>query len=695
MKFKLSNTTLAIIAVLSPNIIYAQSTSVDNDKLDTIEVQSTRTAFDKVQSLGQNFNKNLYPQQINTFNQKSLKNLQAKTLFEVVKQDASVNNNYTPLGYQENYSIRGSNLNLDSSYLINGIPATHRQIPNLANKEAVEVSKGINSLQSSSSNGNGTINYITKRAKNVQNISTNFETLGSYGISADIGSLKQDKAFGYRLNLAYDKLKPYIKTANGHKYLTSLALDGSANKLSWQFDADYQDHKQYTVPGIQLLDNSVIPIVSNDIMLNNSAWRKPVQTKAYNLGTRLKYDLTNKSNLSSSMQYSRTKINDNVAFPYNFQSNGDYRLADYQSPDQTYINKYIDLAFNTQFNTKAIKHRLTIGTSYLGFNKKNKDSISYAKETRNIYEPSIVINPYTLTGETLGDTYTSLKHSQKTLFLRDTLTYKKYQLFLGTRFTKLDEKAYNSSNQLLDKVNKTVFLPNIGLVYAVNDNFGIYTSYAKNLEIGRDADVIGYNSSYLPAKKSRQIEVGFNYKKANNKIQGAYFTTKKPFEYVDNNYQYVQQGSEKRNGLELNLITTQNATTFGLSTAYYLKATQEGTLMSSYNGADAVNVPKFKSKLWFEYELQNAKGTFIGANWNHESSKSVLKDASVKIPSYNTIDASVRYAKTVGKNIYNLRVGVDNILNKKYFKDAGEAYGENYIHFGAPRVYKASLSVDF
>ncbi len=698
MKFKLTILSSTVISlILTQGLTAHAKEAYTLDEIVVTGKTNDSNNTQKINIFGQQFNKNLYPQQINSISSQDFKRKQAKTLFDVVQADSSVNSNYAPIGYQENYSIRGSTLNLDSSYMLNGAPITNRQIPNLANKQRIDIVKGIsgaNGLQNVTINGGGAINYITKRPANVQQITIDAKTKAEYGIEADLGS-KSDSG-GYRINLDYHKLKPYVDTATGEKYLASVALDINRDKLKWQIDADYQEHKQYSVPGVQLLGGTNIPDVSNKLMLNNPNWRKQVNTAALNLGNRLEYAFTPDSKISSNMQYSKTKIDDYVAFPYSFKSNGDYKLADYQAPDQTLTNKYIDLTFNTAFNTGELKHRATIGVSHFNFSKKNPTSITYAKEVRNIYNPEQIIQAYTLTGETIGSSYTSLKHQQNNIFVRDVIEYDKAQLFLGATFANVKESA-NNINANIANVSINKFLPNIALVYGINDNFGVYTSYAKNLEIGRDADVIGYNSGYLPPKIAQQFELGFNYGNKLHKIQAAYFKNSKPFEYVDPSaYTYVQDGKELRSGLELNLSgkNLDTLTNYGLSATYFLQATQKNTAINNYNNSKAVNVPKVKTSVWLEQAIPNIQGLYAGLAWNYEASKSVLYDASVKIPSYNTFDANLRYNQNYGKNNYTFRLGIDNILDKKYFKDAGIAYGEHYIHYGAPRTYKLSMSVD-
>src|SRR5207247_209668 len=77
--------------------------------------------------------------------------------------DASVSDSYNAVGYSEQFSIRGFNLDNASSYRKDGfaIPAD-AQIP-LENKERIEILKGLAGLQAGVAAPGGIVNYVTKR----------------------------------------------------------------------------------------------------------------------------------------------------------------------------------------------------------------------------------------------------------------------------------------------------------------------------------------------------------------------------------------------------------------------------------------------------------------------------------------------------------------------------------------------------
>ncbi|KAF1005887.1 MAG: putative TonB-dependent receptor BfrD [Pseudomonas fluorescens] len=92
------------------------------------------------------------PSSITVINESLIKDQQARLLSEVLRNDASVGDSYTPVGYYENFVVRGFSLNAASSYKINGRTLTGEQNVALENKQQVEVLKGWPACKAASAN---------------------------------------------------------------------------------------------------------------------------------------------------------------------------------------------------------------------------------------------------------------------------------------------------------------------------------------------------------------------------------------------------------------------------------------------------------------------------------------------------------------------------------------------------------------
>ncbi|PYG96397.1 TonB-dependent siderophore receptor, partial [Arthrobacter stackebrandtii] len=100
------------------------------------------------------------PATISVFSQQLLEDRQVRKLSEVLQSDASVGESYAPIGYYENFNVRGFELNAASSYRIYGQTIAGEQNVALENKQQVELLKGLSGLQSGVSEPGGLINYV-------------------------------------------------------------------------------------------------------------------------------------------------------------------------------------------------------------------------------------------------------------------------------------------------------------------------------------------------------------------------------------------------------------------------------------------------------------------------------------------------------------------------------------------------------
>ena len=86
-------------------------------------------------------------------------------LSDVVKNDASVGEDYAPVGYYGDFQIRGFPIDLATGLQINGMTIAGEQDVPLENKESVEIVKGIAGVESGVAAAGGLINYVTKEPR--------------------------------------------------------------------------------------------------------------------------------------------------------------------------------------------------------------------------------------------------------------------------------------------------------------------------------------------------------------------------------------------------------------------------------------------------------------------------------------------------------------------------------------------------
>jgi iron complex outermembrane receptor protein len=140
----------------------------------------------------------------------------SRLLSDVVKNDASVGDDYVPVGYYGVYEIRGFPIDLATGLEINGMTIAGEQDVPLENKERVEILKGIAGVESGVAIGGGLINYVTKRPATIEAIDLATDHRGSAYGAVDLGRLfGSQKQVGARVNLAGERIASYMNDTNG------------------------------------------------------------------------------------------------------------------------------------------------------------------------------------------------------------------------------------------------------------------------------------------------------------------------------------------------------------------------------------------------------------------------------------------------------------------------------------------------
>src|ERR1700733_4999595 len=111
----------------------------------------------------------------------------ARLLSDVVKNDASIGEDYAPVGYYGDYEIRGFPIDLATGLEINGMTIAGEQDVPLEGMERVEFLKGIAGVESGVASAGGLINFVTKRPATVQAMDLATDHRGTAYAAVDLG----------------------------------------------------------------------------------------------------------------------------------------------------------------------------------------------------------------------------------------------------------------------------------------------------------------------------------------------------------------------------------------------------------------------------------------------------------------------------------------------------------------------------
>lgn len=716
-----SKTALASSIALMTSVVYANEAEVS--QLPTITVNATQNTNDlysskKVDLSGfQTGDIKKIPASITTITSERIADQHAKTLTDVVKNDSSLGDGYAAIGYYPNFVARGFSLDLGSSYLINGHNIRGEQNVALENKERVEILKGISAIQSGMSTPGGVVNYVTKRPADVKSITVDANSEGGYTLATDVGGFLNDK-FGYRINLAHESIHPNVDHANGKREFGSVALDWKINDRSkLLFDIEAQHQSQRSVPGYQLLDGQVPTNVDEDRLLGYQSWSKPVVNNSVNASLKYQYAFNDQWNASLSASQSRVVIDDNSAFPwgcYNdiceysglgntFDKHGNYDIYDFRSPDDTRITNQFAAGLNGQFNTANIQHQVALELQRTYKTLKHHTPLNVAVGTGNIYQDTVDYSP---SSDSLGDRYKALESDQTAFTLSDRVQFNdQWSTLLGGKLIHLDEQAYKPDGQQSRDTDLNKFLPQLALMYSPTAKTNLYASYAKGLSDGGEAPWYTNNVMYgtgpqiLSPRNSEQYELGVKQQIRNFLLTAAVFDLKQDNQYskvnADGSFDFVEQGEQHNQGIELGLTGALTDTVDVSSGITYTKSRLVDVDTDSYRGHQTQNVPKLRATAQLSYKVPSVEGLRLLSGMQYSSSKYANKEATAKVGGYSVFNIGAAYKTNFAGHDTTFRFNIDNLFNKKYWRDVGPFMGDDYLFLGNPRTAQFSTTFNF
>lgn len=652
------------------------------------------------------------PASITVINAALIKDQQARLLSEVLRNDASVGESYAPIGYYENFVVRGFSLNAASSYKINGRTITGEQNVALENKQRVELLKGLAGLQSGISEPSGVINYVTKRPEDVRSVTVSTDDRGSGYIATDVGGwFGSEQQFGLRANVAHEDLNSYVEHANGQRDFVSLAFDWNISPDAvLQLDAEYQDKQQRSVPGYQLLGGTEVPHdASPKKLLGHQSGSKQVGIDSLNLNGKFEYRFSDQWKGSVSAARSKVVIDDYSSFAWGcyyvgtcnantFSPEGDYDVYDYRSPDDTRRDDELQAAMTGLFDTAGIGHELTFGTSAFRRVIDKRKSVNEYIGSGNINTDTPTFAP---TDVPLNDRHRTLDSRQYGLFVTDRISFnEQWQTVLGGREVRLDEKAFDQFGVQERHTQQYVFLPNAALIYKPVENISLYTSYSKGLSLGGTAPWFANNpDKTLAPTVSRQVEAGVKYDWRRISFAAAVFQTRQAYQYAkpDNagDFTYVQQGQQKNTGLELSANGWATERLQIATSVAAIRARVSGSGTPQYEGHQTINVPKLRASVYADYALPWVNGLAVLGGVQYSASKNANRTGNVEVGDYALVNIGSRYTTQVDGYETVFRLSVDNLFDKRYWRDAGEYMGDDYLFQGAPLTARLSASINF
>ena len=641
------------------------------------------------------------------YTSKLIQDQQAKTITDVVSNDAGVQPVQGYGNYAETYRIRGLKFDGDDMTLSGLAGVVPRQVVDTAMLERVEIFKGANALLNgaASSGVGGMINLEPKRAEDIPtaNVGVDYTSDSQVGGSLDLGRrFGDDNQFGARVNLVHREGEAAVDNDKRRTTLASIGLDYRGERLRSSFDFGYQKKTFHGGPmGINISAVDFIPRLPDNTHNFTQKWAYSDIENEFGM-LRMEYDIIDKWTAYASLGaqhaheiglYSASKLIDR---------------AGNATAGRLDTNRYIDTAsgmagLRGEFATGFVSHRVNVGYSAKTQNDKTAWRMSKAADNPlvNIYDTRQVAPPANASfGGDYDDPLTSGRTRSQGWLLSDTLGVLDDTLLFtaGARHQKVVVPNYNKTTGLQtdDAFDDSRWMPTYGVVYKPWKVISLYANHTEALQPGSNAPTSAKNyGESVGIIHSKQNEVGVKADFGTIGGSLSLFEIKMPSAVLDSNGYYGLNGEQRNRGVEFNIF---GEPLYGLrlnASATWLDAELSKTAKGLNDGKKAIGVPGFYTVLGAEYDIKPIDGLTATARLNHSGSQYADQANSKKIDSYTTLDLGVRYrlALNANQNQMTVRAGVDNVTDENYWSGADDS--GTYLFRGEPRTFKVSVGYAF
>ena len=667
----------------------------------------------------------------------SMRDVGAKRISDALKLDASVTDSYNSPAYWDMLSVRGYTLDNRYNYRREGLPISAETMIPMENKERIELLKGTSGIQAGTSSPGGLANYVVKRAptgkdETIRSVTASYGNGKSSSVALDLGSrFGESKEFGYRFNTAYEDLNPYIKNTQGHRNMVALAMDWRMSADSrLEFEFEKSERQQMGVNGYSLLDNRLPTTVDGKLNITRQAWTVPAEFKANTGSIRFKQNLGSDWLWTSQYGSQRLRTDDRLSFAsgYNYYetidnpidtdskfrdrytSDGRFELNDYRSNNE---QRSVD-ALQTELNGKT---RLGSKTHHLSFSltrQRQLDRLPPMQAWNPVGEGSIKgggnsqPNPLPEWPNTNRSEYSTEIAAKDRIELNVNTS-----VWIGLRYTTYSRSSEQNAicnpvctpavayNLMSSKGSITT--PWVGLTHQVGKQI-LFVSHGHGIEMLAAPNTPLYSNPgrLLEVGRSKQTELGIrslntNYQQSSLNWDVSIFQINRPFAYdaMDgDSLKRVSNGQQVHQGIGAGLQWTQKQWLLS-GQAQWLHARISGVPAAHGIGDQPLNVPAITLRALAQYRWTEIPGLRTSLRLSHEGQRRVKEDGSINLPAWTTMDFAAHYETRIQGTRSELTLGIDNLMNKHYWRESPKQFGHYYLYPGAPRNLRLTVRTLF
>ncbi|MBP2170900.1 iron complex outermembrane receptor protein [Erwinia toletana] len=638
------------------------------------------------------------------FTSKLIEDQQAKTIADVVRNDAAVQNVQGYGNFGESYRIRGFQLDGDDMTLGGLAGIMPRQVISTAMVDRVEVFKGANALMNGAATTavGGMINLEPKHAGDLPmaRVGIDYTSSSQIGTSVDAGRrFGDDDQFGVRVNLLQREGETAVDDEKRRTTVASIGLDYRQDNLRTSLDMGYQKQTFHGGRiGVNVSGADFIPASPSATHNTSQKWVYSDLESQFAM-LRGEYDVAQDWTLYGGVGLQHSHESGAYGSPTVTSTDGSATMG---RMDVTNIKDSYSGMFGLRgaFDTAFVSHKVNVGYSATTSRSKAAYNMALTGVPSNIYDTPDISSPtLNFSGGDMDEPGVRGRTRTQGILLTDTLGVldDKVELTLGTRYQKVvtREYDYNTGAEIGDSsFEDSRWTPAVGVMVKPWEHISLYANHIESLQPGSSAPIgtanYGESTGVLHSKQN-EVGVKVDYQRLGGSL--ALFEIKQPSAVTNASNVYALDGEQRNRGIELNLF---GEPVLGLrlnGSATWIDAQLTKTANGANDGNTAVGVPSYNMVLGAEYDIQPVEGLTATALVNHNGAQYANAANTKKLDSYTTLDLGVRYTTKVQDNDMVWRVGVDNVTNKSYWSNVDSS--GTYIYQGEPRTLKVSMSYDF
>lgn len=634
------------------------------------------------------------------FTSELIEDQQARTLADVVTNDASVRMTTSAGGFSEDFMIRGFAVGTGDTGLngLYGLLSANRVPVEMV--ERVELLKGPGTLMRGiPPNGGigGSINVVTKRAHDepLTRLTTTYTSKANLGTHLDVGRrFGEDNAWGIRFNGVLRGGEASINDGKQNLGLGALALDYRGSRLRWSLDAIYSDEKVENFRS-QMSFASEIPEAPDGRIAFYPGTELTQKDKT--IASRLEYDLTDNLTAHVGLGYRDSTVKqvfpisvDPVTFKRaGMDADGNFGVMNsyYDSYTKTLSG---DAGLQARFDTGSIGHSLSLGVTRMTQEGGNAYSPGTTAVSSNIYDPS----PLPANASVRNSMRRASETTLDSIAIADTLSFAQDSVLLtvGARRQTVKVDTYDSTgNTVLNSYKASAVSPVAGIVIKPLSNVSVYGNFTEGLTRGTIVGPTYANAgAVLKPYKSKQYEAGVKVDWGRVTTTAAVYQLARPAGQANDANVYDYFGEQRNRGLELTAYGEILPSLRVMASAAFVQAKLTETQGGLYQGNTAPGVPSSTYSLGLDWDTPWITGLGLNGRVVRTSSTYIDNNNKLSLPGVTTFDVGARYrTKVAGKSVV-LRANIDNLTNKKYWLASG-----SFATNAAGRTVMLSASVDF